>query len=29
MRLVKPDTSREMNIKLPDDYREGGSVKLI
>ena len=29
MRLVKPDTSREVNIKLPDDYREGGSVKLI
>jgi len=29
MRLVKPDTSREVNVKLPDDYREGGSVKLI
>jgi hypothetical protein len=29
MRLVKPDTSREVNVKLPDNYREGGSVKLI
>ena len=29
MKLAKPETAREVNIKLPDDYREGGSVKLI